>query len=125
VGDVKVTAEDGSPLPFTLHGRALSLFSGVPGAARIVAGDREYVHALSLPQLGETRWRPPAEARHGDPKAAPILEQAGELWPWLAVAGGAGLILEWLLFGRFRRPQRQGSPMILWSRLRSRAEARR
>jgi hypothetical protein len=122
--DVKVTAADGTPLPFVLHGRALSFFSGIPGSARVVAGDREYVHSLSLPQLGDTRWQPPAEVRHGLPKAGPILEQTGELWPWLAVAGGMGLVLEWLLFGRFRRPQKQGSPLILRSKLRARAEAR-
>jgi hypothetical protein len=25
------------------------------------------------------------------------------LWQWLALAGGAGLLAEWLLFGRLRR----------------------
>src|ERR1017187_6460800 len=31
---VKVTAEDASPLPFTLHDRTLEFFSGAPGSAR-------------------------------------------------------------------------------------------
>jgi hypothetical protein len=30
-------------------------------------------------------------------------ESSTDLWPWLAIAGGLGLLAEWVLYGRFRR----------------------
>jgi hypothetical protein len=100
---VKVLAEDGSALPFTMRDRALHFFSGAPGVVRVVAGDREYIYSMTLPQLGDTKWTPPADARRGIPRAQPLASAVQELWPWLALAGGAGLLAEWFLFGRFRR----------------------
>ena len=101
--DIKVTAEDGSALPFTLRDRTLNFFSGAPGSVRVVAGDREYLYALTLPQLGDSKWEPAADIPKGIPRASQVSEGSTELWPWLAVAGAAGLFAEWLLFGRFRR----------------------
>jgi hypothetical protein len=103
LSDVKVTAEDGSPLPFTLRDRTLNFFSGAPGGVRVVAGDREYIYSLSLPELWDSKWQPPAEAHQGVPHFQQILESSSDLWPWLALAGGLGLLAEWLLYGRFRR----------------------
>jgi hypothetical protein len=99
---VKVTAEDGSPLPFTLHDRTLEFFSGAPGAARVVAGDSEYLYSLTLPQVGDTRWEPPPDAHRGIPRFFPALDRSFDLWPWLALLGAAGLLAEWFFFGRFR-----------------------
>jgi hypothetical protein len=31
------------------------------------------------------------------------MESSTDLWPWLALAGGIGLLVEWVLYGRFRR----------------------
>ena len=100
---IKVKAEDGTPLPFILRDRVLHFFSGTPGAIRVVAGDREYLYSLTLPELWDQKWEPPADARRGIPRPQPLTPAAGDLWPWLALAGGAGLLAEWLLFGRFRR----------------------
>jgi hypothetical protein len=102
-GSVRVIAEDGSALPFVLRDRALHFFSGTPGVVRVLAGDREYIYSLTLPQLWDTKWEPPAEVRHGIPPPQPFVSPSAGLWPWLAVAGGIGLLAEWLLFGRFRR----------------------
>jgi hypothetical protein len=99
---VKVTAEDTSPLPFTLHDRNLEFFAGAPGSARVVAGDSEYIYSLTLPQVGDTRWEPPADAHRGIPRFLPVLDSSFDLWPWLALLGAAGLLTEWFLFGRFR-----------------------
>jgi VWA domain-containing protein len=101
--DIRVTAEDGSALPFTLRDRALNFFSGAPGSVRVVAGDREYLYSLMLPQLGESQWEPPPDAAKGIPRGAQAAGVPSDIWPWLALAGAAGLIAEWLLFGRFRR----------------------
>ena len=100
---VRVLNEDGTPLPFVLRDRAIHFFSGAPGVVRVLAGDREYVNSLTLPEVGETKWQPPADVRRGIPRALPLVPAAGDIWPWLALAGGAGLLAEWLLFARFRR----------------------
>ena len=101
--DVKVTADDGSALPFTMRERTLNFFSGAPGGVKVVAGDREYLYSLTLPELWESKWTPPADAHLGVPRFARVLESSTELWPWLALAGSLGLLAEWLLYGRFRR----------------------
>jgi hypothetical protein len=100
---VRVLREDGNPAPFTLRGQSLEFFSGTAGTVRVLAGDREYVYSLTLPQLGESKWDVPAETRRGIPKFAAPLREATDLWQWLALAGGAGLLAEWILYGRFRR----------------------
>jgi hypothetical protein len=102
--DVRVIRQDGSPVPFTLRDHALHFFSGTPGTVRVLAEDHEYVYSLTLPELGEAKWDIPPGTRLGIPKfTAPLREEAGEWWPWLALLGGAGLAAEWMLFGRLRR----------------------
>ncbi len=101
--DVKVTAEDGSPVPFTVRDRTLDFFAGVPGPVRVAASDREYIYSLTLPQIGDARWEPPADALKTLPHFSLGLASATDLWRWLALAGAAGLLAEWILFGHFRR----------------------
>ncbi len=101
--NVRVEAEDGAALPFVLRGRSLHFFSGSPGVVRVAAGDREYIYSLTLPQLWDTRWNTPAAVRRGIPRPVPFAPQSTGLWPWLAVLGGIGLLIEWLLYGRFRQ----------------------
>jgi len=100
--DVKVTTEDGTPVPFTLRDKTLGFFAGSPGSVRVLAGDHEYMYALTLPQLWDSRWDPPPNARRGMPRFNVVLEHVSDIWPWLAVLGGTGLLVEWLLYGRFR-----------------------
>ncbi|MGA3019087.1 MAG: BatA and WFA domain-containing protein [Bryobacteraceae bacterium] len=110
---VKVTAEDGSPLPFTLHDRTLEFFSGAPGSARVLAGDSEYIYSLTLPQVGDTRWEPPADAHRGIPRFFPVVDGSFDLWPWLALLGAAGLLGEWFFFGRFRLARFAARPGVV------------
>jgi hypothetical protein len=100
--DVKVTADDGAPVPFTLRDKTIDFFAGSPGAVRVLAGDREYMYALTLPQLWDSRWEPPPNTHRGIPRFSVVLAHATDVWPWLALAGGAGLLAEWLIYGRFR-----------------------
>jgi len=99
---VRVLAENGSPLPYTIQGRNLRFFAAAPGTVRLLTGDREQVYSLSLPEVAEARWEPPKEARRGLPRASAGRLAYTDLWPWLALAGGALLLVEWLLFGRRR-----------------------
>jgi len=125
--DVRVTAQDGSPLPFTVRDRTLDFFAGVPGPVRVVAGDREYMYSLTLPQIGDARWEPPAESLKTLPHFALSIDTAIDLWRWLALAGGAGLLAEWILFGHFRRfrHSRRLSPVLLRSKASDPEEVRR
>jgi hypothetical protein len=100
--DVKVTTADGAPVPFTLRDKTLDFFAGSPGSVRVLAGDHEYMYALTLPQLWDSRWDPPPNSHRGIPRFNVVLEHVSDLWPWLALLGGAGLLIEWLLYGRFR-----------------------
>jgi hypothetical protein len=122
---VKVTAEDGTPLPFTLRDRTLDFFSGRPGSVRVVTGDREYIYSLTLPQLWDTKWEPPPEASKGIPRFAPSLDGSSDIWPWLALLAAAGLALEWMLYGRFRRGRFGMAPILLRRKSRPASEARR
>jgi hypothetical protein len=79
---------------------------------RVVAGDREYLYSLTLPQLGDTRWEPPADAAKGIPRASQVLDASTDIWPWLALAGLAGLLAEWILYGRFRRVLRSRPVLV-------------
>jgi hypothetical protein len=68
----------------------------------VIAGDREMVFSFTLPELADAKWTPPAGTRRGVPPAAGERPAFAELWPWLALAGALGLLVEWLLFGRAR-----------------------
>jgi hypothetical protein len=98
--DVQVVRDDGSPVAFTARDQSLVFFSGSPGTVRVMAGDREIVYSQTLPQLWETQWQPPADARTGMPRFRDRVAAATELWHWLAIAGALCLLLEWFLYGR-------------------------
>ena len=121
--DVKVTAENGAALPFTLHDRTLNFFSGAPGMVRVAAGDSEYLYSLTIPQLWDTRWEAPPGAMKGIPRFSVGGENSIEPWPWLALAGALCLLAEWLLYGRFRRGGLR-RPLTFRHRTRSAAEVR-
>ena len=46
---------------------------------------------------------PPDGARRGIPQAACAGSDFTEMWRWLAILGAAGLVAEWILYGRLRR----------------------
>lgn len=102
---VRVQTEDGQPLPFTVQGKTLRFFTGAPGVVRVLTGDRELVYSLTLPQPGDTLWKP-ANVKLGLPPRAPLGPTSRDLWQWLAIAGAAGLLADWILFGRIDRGAR-------------------
>lgn len=109
--DVQVLDEKQRPLPFTIAEGTLRFFAGAPGAVRVEMGDRELVYSLTLPDVAEAVWQPPAGVRRGIPRAAAATAAATDIWPWLAVLGGLGLLADWLLFGRSRAFRLRASKM--------------
>ena len=113
---IRVQTEEGRPLPFTVQGKALRFFTGAPGVVRVLTGDRELVYSLTLPQPGDTAWKP-SNVKLGLPGRAPLGPSSRDLWHWLALAGAAGLLVDWILYGRIDRRMRasQGSaPGQFW-----------
>ncbi len=104
--DIRVLGAENRSLPFTLEtnssGSNLRFFSGAPGTVRVQMGDREAVYSLTLPDVGETAWRVPASVHKGVPRAIVADAAPRDLWPWLALLGGIGLLADWLLYGRSR-----------------------
>ncbi len=119
--DIKVTAENGAPLPFTMHDRTVQFFSGTPGSVRVVAGDREYMYAMTIPELWDSKWVPPVDARQGIPRFSAALDSSFDIWPWLAIAGAIGLLVEWIMFGSFHRALQ---PLLLRRKIRTAEEVR-
>jgi hypothetical protein len=99
----------GQELPFTVQGNSLRFFSGSPGVVRVLSPAGEQVHSLSLPEVAERNWEPPATARRGMPG---LVERAAsrDLWQILAILGAMGLAVEWVLYGRKRNVLQTGLP---------------
>lgn len=95
---INVTA-DGRRIPFTVQDQVLRFFAGTPSTVRVQTGDREVVYSLTLPEVADAAWTPPASVRRGIPRYASS-GSASDTWPWLAVLGGLGLLAEWLIYGR-------------------------
>jgi hypothetical protein len=104
---IRVTAQNGDAVPFTIHDGSLQLFTARPNIIRITSSSRERVLSLTLPDVAEHVWTPPATSMNGLPAAANWSANSITLWQWLAVLGAIGLISEWLLFGRRRIGKRK------------------
>jgi len=101
--DIRVVQEDGRALPFTMRGRSLQFFSGVSGIVRVTAADRELVYSLVLPEVSDAKWEPPAGVKRGIPVNRQSSAGSIDLWQALACLGAAGLLVDWVYYGRFGR----------------------
>ena len=99
----QVIGSDARLLPFTVQGKTLRFFAGRPGTVRVIAGSREQVHSLTLPALADSVWEAPKTVRRGVPRAAAQSASSRDIWYWLALLGGLGLLAEWLMFAPLRR----------------------
>ncbi|MEO5924681.1 MAG: VWA domain-containing protein [Bryobacteraceae bacterium] len=100
--DVHVLDESNRELPYSIEGDTLRFFSGAPGTIRVQTGDRELVYSLTLPALADGTWTKPTGIANGIPPKTFSASTSTEIWPWLAIAGALGLLLDWILFGRNR-----------------------
>jgi hypothetical protein len=107
---IKAVADGGANVPISVSGRRLRFFAGAPGIVRVNDGRREIALSLTLPEVATAIWTPPSSARRGVPESMEGSPVARDLWQWLALAGGFGLLLEWWLFGRARRLFRVVTP---------------
>jgi von Willebrand factor type A domain len=112
---IRVVTEDAKPVPFTVQGRTLRFFAGAPGIVRVLTGDRELVYSMTLPQPGDVVWTP-ANGKRGLPGRGPTEPASRDIWQWLAIAGGLGLLADWILYGRKRSAAPAANPdrSVLW-----------
>jgi hypothetical protein len=102
-GGIRVSDQRGFSIPFTVRNGILQLYADHPSTLRIVSDQRERVLSLTLPEVPEITWQPPAGTPDGIPRAT-LSRSPVDFWKWLAVLGGLGLLAEWLLFARQQRP---------------------
>ncbi len=99
---LRVTDEKGFAVPFTVRNQMLELFASRPSIVRVLSEDRDRVLSLTLPDVAEIEWNPSQSISTGVPARRRFVGTATDLWQWLAILGGLGLLAEWLLFGRRR-----------------------
>lgn len=109
---VHVIDERGFAVPFTLRNETLQLFAGHPSIVRVLSGDRERVLSLTLPDIAQLEWKPPANTAIGLPTPRSLVATSTDLWRWCAILGGLGLLGEWLLFGRGRLANWRRAPAV-------------
>lgn len=100
---IQVLTDSGKVLPFNVRDRAAQFFEGEPARVRVLAGNSERVYSLTLPEMWDAKWTPPADARKGIPAWSDSLRRTHSLWPWFALLGMALLIADWLRYGSLAR----------------------
>lgn len=101
-GVIRVVTDHDRPLPFTVQGNVVRFFAGAPQTVRLSAGEHEYVYSLTLPDVAETTWEPPRQAKRGIPPSVARGPASRDTWQLLAALGALVLVIEWFLYGRGR-----------------------
>ena len=108
----RVLDERGFAVPFTVRNGMLQLYAERPSIVKIIAPGRERVLSVTLPGIGTFHWNPPSTVSRAFPAAGWLGRSAVDLWKWLAVLGGIGLLVEWLFFGKQRPIRWRPSPAL-------------
>jgi hypothetical protein len=98
---VRVLTDAGADLPYNVRDRSVQFFAGESSRVRVIAGNSERVYSLTLPEMWDVKWTPPANVRRGIPAWNDALRRNRDWWPFLAALGAAVLIAEWIAYGRF------------------------
>ena len=83
-----------------MRDKAVQFFAGEPSRVRVLSGNAEKIFSLTLPEMWDVKWTPPANARHGVPAWNDALRRNSDLWPFLAALGALLLLVEWIAYGR-------------------------
>jgi hypothetical protein len=97
---VEVITESGANLPFNIRNGKIQFFSGRSARVSVIAGSTERAYSLTLPEMWDQKWTPPAGIRHGIPAWNDAIRRSTDLWPWLALLGAGVLLAEYLIYGR-------------------------
>ncbi len=97
---VQVITDAGLNLPFNIRDGKIQFFTGSAARVSVISANVERVYSLTLPEMWDERWTPPAGVLRGIPAWNDALRRGTDLWPWLAGLGAAILLIEYLLYGR-------------------------
>jgi hypothetical protein len=100
-GAVQVLTDSGTSLPYNVRDKSVEFFAGESARVRVIAGNSERVFSLTLPEMWDVKWTPPANVRHGIPAWNDALRRNRDWWPFLAALGAAVLLGEWIAYGRY------------------------
>jgi hypothetical protein len=100
-GTVQVLTDSGANLPFNVRDKSVEFFAGEAARVRVITGNSERVYSLTLPEMWDVKWTPPANVRHGIPAWNDSIRRNLDWWPYLALLGAAVLIGEWIAYGRY------------------------
>jgi hypothetical protein len=100
---MRVTSEGNRPIPFTLSESGLQFFAGTPGTVRVSGAGSDLIYSTTLPEVPAAELELPPGTREGLPSRMTGAVFSQDIWHWLALLGGLGLLVEWLLYGRARR----------------------
>jgi len=106
-GQIKVLTDNGTNLPFNVRDRSVQFFAGESERVRVISGNSERVYSLTLPELWDLKWTPPATIRRGIPSWTDSIKSNRDLWPFLAILGAALLLFEWIVYGRYAKRRLQ------------------
>ncbi len=99
-GAIQVLSESGVSLPFNVQDKSIQFFAGEASRVRVISGGSERVYSLTLPEMWDARWTPPAGIKRGIPSWTDTVQRNMDIWPILAVIGALLLLAEWIMYGR-------------------------
>jgi hypothetical protein len=100
---MRVTSEGNKAIPFTVSESGLQFFAGTPGTVRVSGSGSDLIYSTALPEVPAAELELPPGTREGLPSRMTGAVFSQDIWHWLALLGGLGLLVEWLLYGRARR----------------------
>jgi hypothetical protein len=100
---MRVASESNQPIPFTVSGNGLQFFAGTPGTVRVSGAGSDMIYSTALPEVPASELELPPGTREGLPSRMVGAVFSQDIWHWLALLGGLGLLVEWLLYGRSRK----------------------
>jgi hypothetical protein len=100
--NMRVASESNQALPFTVSGNGLQFFAGTPGTIRVSGAGSDLIYSTALPEVPDAVLELPPGTREGLPSRMAGAVFSQDIWHWLALLGGLGLLVEWLLYGRNR-----------------------
>ena len=98
---MQVLTDSGANLPFNVRDKSVEFFAGEAARVRVIAGNSERVYSLTLPEMWDVKWTPPANVRHGIPAWNDALRRIATGGPGWPILGALVLIAEWIAYGRY------------------------
>ena len=99
--DVALSSAENPILPWSVVDGRVRFYVANPGEVQVRTPHRRLQFALNLPEMAASTWEPPERALRGvPPPTRAVSGPSAPLWPWLALAALACLVIDWRFFAR-------------------------